>query len=140
MPFMLNAAGADLPPDVGTAPPLADVIAGRHPGEPVHGVFGDQDNRQLALIEERYKYIWWANGRFEQLFDRQSDPTELTNLADDPAYDDELGRMRAALVEIVRGHSGHAALEGDDLRGSNYDESATRFGKRNPQPWGRRPY
>jgi len=140
MPFMLSAAGAEIPAEVGTAPPLADVIAGRHPGEPIHGVFGNQDNRQLALIEKRYKYIWWANGRFEQLFDRQTDPTELTNLADDPAYDDELGRMRAALVEIVRSHGGHAALQGDDLRGRDYDESVTRFGKRNPQPWGRRPY
>ena len=91
MPFMLRAAGAEIPSDVGTAPPLTDVIGGRHPGAPVHGIFGDQTNRQLALIEERYKYIWWANGRFEQLFDRQADPTELTNLADDPDYDDELG-------------------------------------------------
>ena len=140
MPFMLSAAGAEIPADVGTAPPLADVIAGRHPGEPVHGVFGNQENRQLALIEERYKYIWWANGRFEQLFDRQSDPTELTNLAGDPAYDDELGRMRADLVEIVRSHGGHAALHGDDLRGSDYEEATTRFGRPNPQPWGRRPY
>ena len=48
--------------------------------------------------------------------------------------------MRAALVEIVRSHGGQAALDTTDLRGSDYDESATRFGKRNPQPWGRRPY
>ena len=34
MPFMLSAAGAEIPSDVGGAPPLTDVIGGRHPGAP----------------------------------------------------------------------------------------------------------
>ena len=142
MPFMLAAAEAPIPDGIDDRP-LADIIAGRHPGEAVHGVFGDQANRQLALIEDRFKYIWWANGQFEQLFDRDTDPGELTNLAGNPAFENERVRLRERLADTVRKHGGHEALDGNELRGTTYDASSTRFGwfgdKIKP-PWGRRPY
>ncbi len=121
-------------------PWLTDVMGRRASGEPVHGVFGDRDNLQLALIEERFKYIWWANGRFEQLFDRQSDPGELTNRADDPSLTAVKERMRGWLAEYL-GERGYVdGLDGDDLVGRDYDPATMRWGRPNPRPWGRRPY
>ena len=139
MPAMLHAAGAELPPEV-EGPWLTDVMGGRASGEPVHGVFGDRNNLQLALIEERFKYIWWANGRFEQLFDRESDPGELTNRADDPSLAAVKARMRGWLAEYL-GERGYAdGLDGEDLVGHDYDLATTRWGRPDPRPWGRRPY
>ena len=76
----------------------------------------------------------------EQLFDRDTDPGELTNLAGEPAFENERVRLRKRLAGTVRNHGGHEALDGNDLRGTTYDESSTRFGGNMKPPWGRRPY
>lgn len=50
-----------------------------------------------AVIRRDLKYTFWPEWEHEQLFDLRSDPTEKTNLADDPDYADELTRMRGRL-------------------------------------------
>ena len=52
---------------------------------------------QEDTLDERYNQIWKKNQAVEELFDTQSDPWELTNLADDPAHAAQLEKMRAAL-------------------------------------------
>ena len=44
------------------------------------------------------KYIWYANGECE-LYDLERDPAERVNLADDPAYADDLASLRSRLFE-----------------------------------------
>ncbi len=57
------------------------------------------DNYWTALTDGRMKYIWLCTLGCEQLFDLQNDPEEEHNLADDPAYEQVLDRMRRAMVE-----------------------------------------
>lgn len=46
----------------------------------------------------RWKYVWNALHR-DELYDLEHDPGEVTNLIDDPRYEDELSGLRQRLVE-----------------------------------------
>ncbi|MBK1856283.1 sulfatase-like hydrolase/transferase [Verrucomicrobiaceae bacterium 5K15] len=52
----------------------------------------------------RFKEIWEPNQPVEELFDTQSDPWEINNLASDPAHAEQLAAMRsrlkATMVEV----------------------------------------
>ena len=54
----------------------------------------------LAIRTHGHKLVLYA-GRpaWTQLFDLRRDPFEMTNLANDPAYHEELRRLRARLAE-----------------------------------------
>jgi len=54
---------------------------------------------QRAVRDDRYKLIeYYVDGtRMTQLFDLAADPWELTNLADESDYADELARLREQL-------------------------------------------
>ncbi len=52
---------------------------------------------QKAVATHRFKYCVNHEAR-ELLFDREADPDELTNVADDPAYRDDLEAMRAEFL------------------------------------------
>lgn len=61
-------------------------------------LFGDVMGRMLT--SKRYKYIVYSQGKNpEQLFDLQNDPGEMTSLAYDPKYRDELIRHRTMLSD-----------------------------------------
>ncbi|MCY4599278.1 MAG: sulfatase-like hydrolase/transferase, partial [Acidobacteria bacterium] len=51
---------------------------------------------------ERFKYVRYfeRNPLYEQLFDLEPDPNEVTNLADDPAYEATLRTLRARCDEL----------------------------------------
>ena len=50
-----------------------------------------------GTLESPYNQIWEKNQAVEELFDTQSDPWEIKNLADDPAHAAQLEKMRGAL-------------------------------------------
>jgi len=52
-----------------------------------------------ALRDKRYTYAVYRADRQELLFDHQSDPYQVRDLAQEPAYRDVLGRFRAMLAE-----------------------------------------
>jgi arylsulfatase A-like enzyme len=52
---------------------------------------------QRMVRDYRWKYIWNATAE-DELYDLQSDPGELHNLAVNPNYKDELTRLRVRLV------------------------------------------
>lgn len=57
----------------------------------------------LLLRQGRYKYIrTLEEGEIEELYDLQSDPEELKNLAPDPAHGERLAQYRSATLSELR--------------------------------------
>jgi arylsulfatase A-like enzyme len=56
----------------------------------------------VGVRDQRFKYVTLAapGGVLEELYDLQSDPMELVNLASSPAHAGELDRLRQRLVEL----------------------------------------
>lgn len=60
-----------------------------------------------SVSTDRFRYIEWDEGRGgRQLYDHESDPHELTNLADKPMQAERIQRMRARLANHVKSRSG----------------------------------
>lgn len=60
----------------------------------------DEHAWRMVTIRE-WKYVWYAGGAREELFDRRADPQEVHNLAGDPACAAILGEMRLKLIESL---------------------------------------
>jgi arylsulfatase A-like enzyme len=56
----------------------------------------------LNMMARDARYKWWAEGEREFLFDLESDPLELRNLAGEPAQRDTLSRMRGLMLTELR--------------------------------------
>ncbi len=69
----------------------------RGPRKPDKRFFG------YSLRTPRWRYTQWADGeRGRELYDHDTDPRELTNLADDPAFADTVERLSRQLREAVK--------------------------------------
>lgn len=68
--------------------------------EYLHAFYGRPGTRRFKIMirYRDWKYIYMANGGREQLFDLESDPTEMHNLAAEQP--EILGRLRAKAAEI----------------------------------------
>lgn len=85
---------------------LCQVVRGggfkRHGASPAvgdngHRIFG------YALRTERWRYIEWDEGRAgKELYDHETDPKELTNLADKPAHADAQAKLTGQLHAAVK--------------------------------------
>ena len=93
----LEAAGVE-PPDSFVGQDLVSPPAPRE--DILSQYFGTESGMYSSRMvrDTRWKYVWNALHR-DELYDLDVDPGELTNLCDDPRYADELGRLRARLVE-----------------------------------------
>lgn len=91
----------------GEAPPREDII----------GMLGrpGTDRFKIMVRESgRWKYVYFANGGCEQLFDVEADPHELVNrAAEEP---ETVARLRARAVEACRNPGAADALEGGKLK------------------------
>jgi len=69
---------------------------------------------KIMVRDARWKYIYFANGGKEQLFDFRNDPDELKNLAEQER--DIVRKLRTEAVAACRQPGARDALEGDDLK------------------------
>ncbi len=53
----------------------------------------------LAVVRHDYKYVYWPEWEYEQLFDLKDDPEELHNRAADPAYSQTRQQMQVKLEQ-----------------------------------------
>ena len=96
---------------------LLKLIAGTtQPREAVIGYHGlpGSDAFKVMVRNSRWKYIFFANGGREQLFDLNSDPGELCNLAD--AKHDVVAGLRQKAIAACRHPGARSALEGNELK------------------------
>ena len=57
----------------------------------------------VSLRKNRYKYIrTLVEGETEELYDLETDPEELTNLALDPQYDEQVRKFRAETIKELK--------------------------------------
>ena len=90
-PASESVQGTDLTPLLqGESPDWRDTFFYEH--RFAHGAIPPSE----GVVGPRYKYLRFynANPAIEQLFDRENDPLEVKNLADDPAYGERLEQMR----------------------------------------------
>jgi arylsulfatase A-like enzyme len=105
VPTLCDYAGIKAPPDM-RGVSLRPVLEGRTLDRPfVAGelLYQDQTREGRMIRTARYKYIVFNNGaRPEQLFDLDTDPGEVLNLATRPEAQPELDRHRALLRAWIR--------------------------------------
>ena len=109
-PTLAGLAGLNIPKHVQgiTLQPLLSDPAAK--GKQV--VFSTMVSTHTKLIghsvsTERFRYIEWDEGRGgRQLYDHESDPHELTNLADKPMQAERVQRMRNRLANHLKTRSG----------------------------------
>ena len=90
--------------------PVLMTLTGRKYGADTHRVPTDPKERDLSgvpwwisLTQGRYKYIrTLVENEMEELYDLQSDPEELTNLALNPEFSEKLVQYRQSLVSELR--------------------------------------
>lgn len=136
-PTLLDAVGVERPGTMESAG-LLPLVRGAE-GAPVDGVYGYDQDLNLMYRERDWKYNYWTDGRFEQLFCTATDPAELHNLAADPAHAGRKAALRQALIARLRQRHATEALAGDDLAGYDHDPARSRW-QPIKGPWGRRPY
>jgi arylsulfatase A-like enzyme len=69
-------------------------------GRVICGEYGRGDGTAFAM-DRRYKYVYYAKGGIEHLFDVQADPANLENLARYAGYGPVKNKLKSALVAYL---------------------------------------
>ncbi len=116
---LVAAAGGEIPPDVCGVDLLPACRSPGHPTrEQVIGEYGFDRNRKFMLRKGNSKYIFWANGAREALFDLEKDPQEFDNLA--PQHPQLCREYQKELVRYYEGLDFQDALDGPALKSYSY--------------------
>lgn len=127
----IEAAGGEVPGHIVQGRSLAPFIKGENPSDwrefavseydysslPIAEKLGKEpsDARLFMLADKRWKFMH-AEGLRPQLFDMQTDPDELVDLAQDPAYDHVLSMMYERLAVWARGQSQRTTLSDKQIK------------------------
>jgi uncharacterized sulfatase len=109
-PTFMEFAGVEIPPDI-QGRSLAEIAAGGKPAQwrqsiyyqyfeypAVHAV-----KRHYGVRSDRYKLIhFYYDIDAWEFYDLAEDPTETSNLIDDPRYRDRINEMKAELETLRR--------------------------------------
>ena len=118
-PTFLDAAGLPRPASV-EGLSLLDILRGK-PGRKMldleHSSCYAPKDGWVALMDQRYKYVYFEHTGRQQLFDLSRDPQELDNLADKPASAKLVKQWRQKMIKhlSIRGepwvHDGDLAVQ-----------------------------
>ncbi|MEM7032971.1 MAG: sulfatase-like hydrolase/transferase [Chloroflexota bacterium] len=86
------------------------------PRDHLLGYYGLPGTPQFKIMvrDETWKYIFFANGGGEQLFNLNDDPNELQNLVN--THDEQVARLRAVAIQQCQVPGAADALDNDDLK------------------------
>ncbi len=121
------ATGAAGQPDLRQGVDVLGLIDGSGRGrDHVIGLYGRPGTPQFKVMvrDSRWKYIHFANGGREQLFDLENDPQERSQAL--PDHPDAARRLRAVAVEALSRPNADRALEKGDLKALPYSERPRR--------------
>lgn len=118
LPTFLDAAGVSFDPGRFDGRSLLDLVRGKSNGwrefiDLEHDVCYSRENHWSALTDGKAKYIFHALDGRQQLFDLSLDPTELHDLAPDPARAAMLRQWRARLVAHLQERGKPFVINGD---------------------------
>ncbi len=65
-----------------------------------HGPIGKNIPPSEALVQREWKYMFWPEAKYEQLFDLTADPREESDLARNAEHADRLAAMRSRFNEL----------------------------------------
>jgi len=109
MPTLLGLMGLEIPKSVEgmDLSPLAKGVKGPEPEfaflQGLGHTYQWKDGFEWrAVRDKRYTYAVYLRDKSELLFDNQSDPLQMKNLAADSAHKETLGRFRARLAEKMK--------------------------------------
>ncbi|MXX27177.1 MAG: sulfatase-like hydrolase/transferase, partial [Caldilineaceae bacterium SB0668_bin_21] len=112
LPTAVAAAGGTPPDDVDGLDLVALARGEIEPRPYLESALGNQDRPgNYAITDGRWKYIWFPVGGSEQLFDLETDPQELSNLAHAAEASPHLERLRSELIDRHQAR-GSAAVDG----------------------------
>jgi arylsulfatase A-like enzyme len=100
-PTLLEAAGAQLPADI-DGQTLLPLLKGQ-PQERLREAFAQFHGCHMGLYSmrmlqtDRFKYVFHVND-IDELYDHDHDPHELNNVANDPAYAEDIKVLRRQMV------------------------------------------
>ena len=123
-PTFLDATGLPRPSSV-EGMSLLDILRGK-PGRKMldleHASCYAPKDGWVALMDSRYKYIYFEHTGQQQLFDLSKDPQEVNNLADQPASAKLVKQWRQKMIDhlSIRGepwlHNGDLAVQDKPMR------------------------
>ncbi|MDP6114901.1 MAG: sulfatase-like hydrolase/transferase [Planctomycetota bacterium] len=109
LPTLLDSAGIDIPDDI-DGQSLLPVLRGdeveiRPQLHCEHSRCYSIEQAFQSLTDGHMKYIWRTHTGYEELFDIDNDPSELTNLATDTSHSEELARWQGLLADRLKQRS-----------------------------------
>ena len=133
-PTILELAGLELAGESDGISLLPAIRAGHgDEGRVICGEYGQGDGTAFAS-DGKFKYIYYARGGIEHLFDVENDPHDLRNLARDSDYDETKDKLRAELIACLARFNRPLFQDGQlVVLDAELDEFALRG--RNPCAW-----
>lgn len=139
MPTLLEMAGLQPPEDV-HGQSLLPLLRGRQQGR-LREAFCQFHGSHMGLYtmrmlqSDRYKYVLHTND-IDELYDHDSDPHELHNVADDPAYAADLQILKERMIDCMAQTDDHLYNEWmvHWLTGGDVERAAQAPGRTN-NPW-----
>lgn len=114
-PTFCQLAGAEAPNEI-QGQSLWPIMAGQKSKvrDVLYTAYSAAQGTQRAVRDDRWKLIRYPQVNVTQLFDLQSDPHELNNLAGQPEQGDRITQMMEVLRREMKAYDDPAALEVDD--------------------------